>query len=72
MFSSTEVEIPHKVELEIGYTQGCGVQYECSSIEYDVTGKANILEDFANHPEDLMKIVMCIICPLLGDYTSGE
>ena len=72
MFSSTEVEIPHKVELEIGYIQGWGAQYECPSIEYDVTGKANFLKDSANQPEDLMKILMCLICLLLVDYTSGE
>ena len=72
LFSSTVVEIPYKVELKIGYPQGFGAQYESSTIEYGVIEKANSLKDWVGQHTDLMKILMHLICLLLGNYTSGE
>ena len=44
------VEIPHKVKLEVSDFKGAdsskSVQYECSSIERDVTGKVDFLKDW--------------------------
>ena len=66
------VEIPVKVQLEIGYTHGFRVQYESPTIEYGVIEKANSLKDWVGQHTDLMKILMHLICLLSGNYTSSE
>ena len=70
------VEIPHKVKLEVSDFRGASssksVQYECSSIERDVTGKVGFLKDFVKSPEDFMKIITLISLHALGKDTKGE
>lgn len=70
LFNSEE-EIPHKVELEMGYTQGPCIRFECSSIEHNVTEKAGFLENCEDHPEEFMKILSQMICHLLGIDTNS-
>ena len=70
------VEIPHKVKLEVSDFRGAdfskSVQYECSSIERDVTGKVGFLKEFVKYPEDFMKIITLISLHALGKDTKGE
>ena len=72
LFSSTVVEIPYKVELKIGYPQGWTFQYESQTVDFNITEKANSLNNLAGQPEGLMKILMHLLCLIWGDYTSGE
>ena len=70
MFSSIESEIPDKVKVELWKLSGAefskSVQYECSSVEHGVTGKAGFLDKFVKSPENLMKISRSISLHTLG------
>ena len=69
------VEIPHKVKLEVSDFRDANfsksVQYECSSIERDVTGKVGFLKEFVKSPEDFMKIITLVSLHALGKDTKG-
>ena len=56
----------------MGANSSKSVQYECSSIERDVTGKVGFLKDFVKSPEDFMKIITLISLHALGKDTKGE
>ena len=75
MFSSIESEIPDKVKVELWKLSGAefskSVQYECSSIERDVTGKVGFLKEFVKSPEDFMKIITLVSLHALGKDTKG-
>ena len=76
MFSSIESEIPDKVKVELWELSGAdfskSVQYECSSIEQGVTGKAGFLHEFVKSPENFMKISRFISLHTLGTDIKCE